>query len=222
MKTIASILAVLLLVGLLAACDGQVGPVDMVRGSGTVVTEEQDVSGFTSISLDGYGQLVIDQTGSESMTITADDNFLQYIETRVSGQRLIISIRDHTVFNDVTELIYHVTVSELTSLELNGAGDVIISNLSGEEWSVELNGAGQITVAGEVAQQSVELNGAGNYDAAELKSQRATVRHSGAGLAVVQVSDTLDVTIDGLGSVEYIGDPEVTQDIDGLGAVNKR
>ncbi|MCL4262951.1 MAG: DUF2807 domain-containing protein [Anaerolineae bacterium] len=51
---------------------------------------------------------------------------------------------------------------------------------------------------------------------------RSTIKSSGAGTAVVQVSDSLDVTIDGLGHVEYIGDPEVTQEINGVGSVRQR
>jgi hypothetical protein len=222
MKTTAAFLLILMLAGLMVACEGRVGPVEIVRGSGTVVTETREAGGFDSITLDGAGQLVIDQTGSESLSITADDNFLPYIETRVRGRELIISIQKDVVFNDITELTYNVTVSELIALELNGAADITISNLSGEEWSVELNGAGRITVAGEVTRQTVELNGAGSYEAAELKSQQAIVKHSGAGLAVVQVSDTLDATIDGIGSIEYIGDPQVTQDVSGLGSVRQR
>jgi len=216
------ILFTLLFVTLSVACDSQIGSVEIVKGSGNVVTEERDVSGFTAVSLQGIGELFVDQTGTESLAITADDNLLPYIKTRISGDKLIISIEENTTFNNVSELTYHVTVANLDELELDGFGQVTVSNLNGESLSVQLDGAGSITVSGEVDRQTVEINGAGGYDAAELKSQEATVTHNGAGLAVVQVSDQLDAKINGIGTVEYIGDPQVTKDVSGLGSVSQR
>lgn len=212
----------LLVMALLVACEGQIGPLTVVRGSGNVVSEEREVSGFSAVTLAGVGRLVIDQSGSESLTITADDNLLPYIETSVRGNSLLISIRNNTTFDDVSELTYQLTVNDLDRLQLDGGGDVAINNLQAVDWSLELNGAGRITVSGEVSRQTVAINGAGSYEAAELKSQEATIEHSGAGTAVVQVSDLLDVTISGIGSVEYIGDPEVREEVSGLGTVRRR
>jgi len=198
------------------------GDSDTVRGSGNVITEEREVSDFTSVSLQGWGELVIDQTGSESLSITADDNFLPYIETEVRGRELIISIPSNTIFNDVTDLTYHVTVKTIDNLDLSGAGDIEVLHLDSEDWHVNLSGAGNITVSGVVDAQTIVISGAGGYNAETLSSQQTSIEHSGAGMAVVQVSDTLDVNISGLGSVEYIGDPAVTQTITGLGTINQR
>ena len=212
----------LVLVGLLTACINGDGPVRVIQGSGNVVTETREVSGFTAVNLAGVGHLIIDQTGSESMRVTADDNILPYIETRVSGQTLIISIRDNTTFNNVTELTYQVTAETIDKLELNGAGEVEVMNLDGQDWQATLAGGGNITVSGKVETQKAELNGAGAYNAEDLQSQTATVHQNGAGIAVVQVSEQLDVNINGLGSVEYIGSPTVKKEINGLGTVSQR
>jgi hypothetical protein len=222
MKTKMGVLFTLLLVSLSVACEGRIGSAKIVKGSGNVVTEERDVSDFTSVSLQGIGDLFVDQTGSESLTITADDNLLPYIETRVSGDKLIISIKRNTTFSDAAELTYHVTAAELDGLELDGFGRMTGDNLNGETLTVQLDGAGSITVSGEVDRQTVEINGAGGYDASDLISQEASVTHNGAGLAVVQVSDQLDATINGLGTVEYIGDPQVAKEVSGLGSVRQQ
>ncbi|MBK9055838.1 MAG: DUF2807 domain-containing protein [Chloroflexi bacterium] len=148
--------------------------------------------------------------------------FCPYIETEVRGRELIIRMQEDTTFTNITDLTYHVTVATLDNLELSGAGDVEMLHLDGESWSVNLSGAGNITVSGQVDTQTIVISGAGSYNAEDLSSQNASVEHSGAGMAVVQVSDTLDVNISGLGSVEYIGDPAVTQEITGLGTVNQR
>ncbi len=212
-----------ILAGLLAACNGEIGPLTVVQGSGNVITETREVSDFTAVALNGVGRLVIEQTGSESLAITGDDNVLPLIETSVRSGKLIIGLPERTTFTNVPDLTYNVTVSSIDTLELNGAGNIEVSDLDGESWLVTLSGGGNITVSGSVDRQTVNINGAGAYNAEDLASREATIQHNGAGVAVVQVSDVLDVTINGVGSVEYIGDPaDVSQSINGLGSVRKR
>lgn len=216
------VILIIALLGMFTACIGDNGPIETVRGSGHVITEEREVSGFTAVSLQGIGQLKIDQTGTESLSITADENLLPYIETRVRDNELIISVQENAHFSTITELTYQVTVSAIDSVELSGAGEIEVSHLDTDEWWVNLAGTGSITASGQADKQTVEIAGAGAYTADELASREATVRHSGAGMAVVQVSEQLDVRIDGLGTVEYIGNPEVTQTVNGLGTVQQR
>lgn len=222
MRTLRFLSIVVVLVGFLAACDNAEGPVDIIHGSGNVITEDRGLDGFTGVSLAGVGRLVIDQTGSDSVKITADDNFLPYIETRVQGNKLIIGIQKNIVFNDVTELVYDVTVKGIDNLELDGAGEIEVLHLDGEEWTAHLDGGGNITVSGHVARQEVEINGLGMYNAEDLASADATVEQNGAGMAVVRVSNSLDVTISGVGSVEYIGNPTVNKTVNGVGTIKRR
>lgn len=224
-NTFSPVLLLALLTVLLTACNGVLGWArnsEVVSGSGTVTTETREVSGFTAVTLQGFGKVIIDQDGSESLTITADDNFLPHLKTAVRGNTLYISNPDNVVFTNVTEMTFRISAAALNAVELSGAGSMEISNLNTENWRVELPGAGSITVAGQSNSQTVALNGAGSYNAAELVSQQATITSNGAGSAVVQVNDRLDVTINGIGSVEYIGNPTVTQEINGLGSVRKR
>lgn len=55
----------------------------VVRGSGNVVTEQRQVSGFNCIDLSGSGKLIIAQGSSEGLTIEAEDNIIGRIETSV-------------------------------------------------------------------------------------------------------------------------------------------
>src|SRR5262249_20698204 len=45
-------------------------------GAGGVRTESRQVSGFTAVELQGFGDLTIEQTGAESLTIEAEDDIL--------------------------------------------------------------------------------------------------------------------------------------------------
>lgn len=224
-KSLLFVSTIMMLASFLTACTaipGRIGASETILGSGNVVTEERDVSGFTAVTLQGMGEVIIDQNGSESLSITTDDNFLPYLETKVSGDTLFIRTTENVTFTDISEMTFRITAAALDSVELSGAGSIQVNNLDTEQWQVTLPGAGSITVLGQTTEQMVELSGAGSYDAENLESQEATIRSSGAGAAVVRVSDRLDVTIDGLGNVEYIGDPVVTQEINGVGNVRQR
>jgi hypothetical protein len=61
-----------------------------VQGSGNVVSETRTVSGFNSVELSGDGKLEIEQTGTESLTVTADDNILKLLKSEVSAGRLVL------------------------------------------------------------------------------------------------------------------------------------
>src|SRR4029453_617014 len=54
---------------LLAACS-------TTRGSGQLATAQREVANFTKVELAGQGDVTIEQTGTESLSISADDNLL--------------------------------------------------------------------------------------------------------------------------------------------------
>ena len=68
-------------------------------GSGNVITEERDVSGFDSISIGSSMNLIIEQTGSESLKIEAEDNIIPLVKTSVIGKELVIKLAPGIFFS---------------------------------------------------------------------------------------------------------------------------
>lgn len=193
-----------------------------VRGSGNVQTEERQVRDFSAISLNGFGKLIIEQTGTESLSITADDNILPLITSEVRNGTLYLGFKEERMVNNVSDITFRVTINDLEAIDLSGAGSVEATNINTDQLRITSSGAGDVNIAGTTEKQEVELSGVGRYNGEDLVSKEATVETSGAGNAVVQVSDSLDANISGAGSVTYIGDPQVKQVISGAGSVNKR
>ena len=215
------------LTAVLTACEincgsGNLGPLTRVSGSGNVVTETRTVSGFDGVTVNGAGNVLVDQTGTESLTITTDDNLLQYITTEVRGGKLVIEFKPGLIFDRVKELTFNIGAKNLSSVEADGAANVQGKNIATEKLSVKLNGASAITLSGTATEQDVVLDGVGAYNGAELASQRAQVTDDGMGAAVVRVSDKLDANVNGLGGIEYIGNPQVTKSVSGPGTVQQR
>lgn len=193
-----------------------------LNGSGNVTTEPREVGSFTAIDIAGVGEVVITQGEAESLTVETDDNLQASVLSDVRGATLHLGMKPDVGMNSVTRMVFNVTVKDLTQITLSGAAVVSVRDLSGDNLTVDHSGAGSITAAGTVNAQRVTLSGAGSYDGAGLASDQATVDLSGLGSVVVQVRERLDATISGAGDIEYIGSPELHQQISGLGAIQQR
>jgi hypothetical protein len=210
--TVASLIGVFLLV---ASCS-------MATGSGTPATENRPVSGFSNVDLSGSGELIIEQTGTESLTIEADDNLLPLLTSEVSGDTLHLGVRPNTSLRPRTPIIYRLTVSQLAGLELSGSSAVTASKIQADRLRVEISGSGRITVTGDAVDQELEISGSGEYRADQLLSRTLQARISGSGNAYVNVTESLDVEISGSGSLTYQGSPRISQQISGSGKLIER
>jgi hypothetical protein len=210
---------------------------------GVTKSESRDVSGFDSITISAFGEVQIRQGVMESLTIEAPSDYLRYVETIVENKTLNITTRRGFIGAPVRRVIYTITVKDLKSLQLSGAGAIkILDGLQTQDFSLNLSGAGSIeidsltarsltvnfasagaiVIAGKVDTQTVNLSGVGGYESGDLESKSVNLNLTGAGSATVWATETLDVTVSGVGSINYYGSPQVRQSITGLGSVNSK
>jgi hypothetical protein len=207
-----TLLAVLLL---MTACS-------VTRGSGQLATESRPVSGFTRVELSGTGELTIEKTGTESLSISAEDNLLPRLTSEVSGDTLTLGTEPNTSIEPTEPITYSLTVKDLTGLVVSGSGSVRVSNLTTTSLSTKISGSGTITSNGAVNDQDLEISGSGRYIADGMTSKTVKARISGSGTASVAAMDVLDVKISGSGTLTYSGDPQITQEISGSGKLIKK
>jgi hypothetical protein len=241
-----ALLIILAVAAILSACIAPARP-RLIRGSGDVIVEERNVSGFDQIAMAGAGRIIITQGDEESLTIETDDNLMEYIETRVRGNTLEIDFSDdiilssggHDVLEPSAGFIFRISVINLETVSVSGAaeikaeklkvenfeinfsgaGDIQVDDLNADRVVVNVSGAGDVELAGKVDYQDIILSGLGRYRGFDLESQHASVVISGAGGAELWVSRALDVVISGAGDVEYYGEPNVSPQISGLGRI---
>ena len=245
MKTNRTIATAILIITVLVLSACRLPFVDVTRGSGNLVTETREVSGFNEVQLDGAGRLVITQGETESLEIEAEDNIIDELTSGVQGQTLELGFEEQLWRNNVIPtrgITYTLTVIDLTAITFNGAGDlemesldtsslelvingagqINLDELTADSLSVQVSGTGSIDISGQVSSQSVTIDGAGNYEAGDLQTSSTTVDINGLGNGTVWVTESLDVTIDGGGTLNYYGSPSVTQEINGVGDINNR
>ena len=144
-------------------------------GSGNVKTETRSVQGFDSVEFSGAGTLTIEQTGTESLEIQADDDVLPSLTSDVAGTTLQLGIKPGVNIANEGPISYRLTVKELKGIVVSGAGEVTVTALDGAELSATHSGAGRMAVSGRVTSQVVDLSGVGEYDGSSLASQSADV-----------------------------------------------
>jgi putative autotransporter adhesin-like protein len=194
-----------------------------IAGSGNIVTEPRTVSGFSTVSLSGSGQVLIDQNGTEALTVTTDDNLLPYIKTEVRGDTLELGTKDPmTNLNPTGDIIFKLSVKHLDELNISGSGKADLKGVSEDHLRIRISGSGDVTAQGAASDLDLRISGSGDYRGDALKSKQATVGVSGSGNALVSASDTVDARVSGSGAVEYVGDPHVTQSVSGSGSVRRR
>ncbi len=204
---------------LLPACE-----VEMIAGSGNIVTQSRSVAGFQAVSMGGSGRLFVEQGPTESLTVTADDNLMQYIDTKVVGDQLELGFglgAPMRSLQPTKPIEFHLTVKTLDEVDLSGSGVVDMKKIDGERLKAGISGSGTMTAAGVVNDLTLSISGSGKFDGADLHSVRTSVGISGSGRARVATSDQLSVDVSGSGSVEYTGNPQVSKDISGSGSVRR-
>lgn len=226
-----------LAIPLLSACGT---PIFGLRGSGNVTSESRDVSGFNEVVLKGSGTVRVEVTGTESLTIEAEDNLLEYLTTDVVDGRLVLDSR--RALSPTREIVYTITAATLEGLDVSGSGDIAAIGVAGDRIDisvsgsgavdasdlavgsavVEISGSGSIEIVGTADDVDLSISGSGRFDGADLVAGSADVRVSGSGDAVVNVADQLDASVSGSGNVEYLGDPSVNSSVSGSGSVTKR
>jgi hypothetical protein len=180
--------------------------------------ESRNVSGFDAVELRGVGNLSIEQTGSESLTVEAEKDVIPKLTTKVVNNRLIIGPESNTI-HTTGPINYKLTLKDLRSLEVLGTANIESQGLSTDRLAVTISGAGNVRMDGKADQQEINILGSGTYQAEDLQSKEVKINVAGSGSAIVNVSEQLDVGISGVGSVEYIGHPAVKQDVSGAGRV---
>jgi hypothetical protein len=209
---------------LLWGCDGDHhhGPFRAtVVGSGHLSTESRPVAGFDSVEVSGAGHLIVEQTGVESLQITAEDEALPLVRSEVRNGRLMLGIEPGSGVTLTREVLFRLTVRDLTEIEAAGASRVELLGADSAELSLRASGASQIAATGRAGHVELDLLGASLCQASDLGSRDLTASLVGASYALVRVSDSLVVNASGASILEYFGDPRLVVNVSG-GSVVRR
>jgi hypothetical protein len=191
------------------------------KGSGNVITDDRNVGDFTSIKLTCSADLYISQ-GSKSVTVKADDNIIEMVETTVENGTLVIGVKGRG-FRSISVLEVYITTPDLDKLKNSGSGDIVFSdtfaasdlfigiNGSGDlhakfdvrNLELQVSGSGDTELTGVRGVFKVSNSGSGDLDAEGLKLEECYIKNSGSGdLELVGKTNNLTATINGSGDFD--------------------
>ena len=231
-KVLAVILIILLAAVTFTSCIRITG----FSGSGNTKTQERNISGIKSVSVSAGMNLYIEQAGSESLRIEADDNVIPKILTEVKDGHLEIKYKPWIFgfggINITSPVNIYLTVADIDAIKASSGANVQSSMLntdnlkitlsSGSSGKVEmqvsklivdLSSGSNLKVSGIADAQEADLSSGVNYDAYGLKSREAALDVSSGAVADINVSERLDVDISSGATVRYIGTPQIVSNI---------
>jgi len=210
------------------------------RGSGNVIKETRNVSGFHGIDVGGAFEVILIKANKEKVVLEIDDNLMPYVTTKVFAG--ILEIDNKRDFRNPTELKVTIYYKSIDEIDLSGAASIYSDDvLKTESLEIEASGASDIELkldlvfleadfsgaskiefSGRAKSVEVETSGATVYRAIDLETERCELDASGAAVARIWVTEELSLEASGASSIKYKGSPSIDLiSISGASSVRK-
>jgi hypothetical protein len=198
-----------------------------------------DITGTKDVEFDLACKITLIQGDKATLTITGDNDELEYVHVRMSGDRLRVYNDKHNQHKE--DVLITITLPNLNELSIGGAADITTpKQVSFDNLEIEITGvadldlklkskkldlqaSGVITggIIGETADLKIDISGVGKLDASEFKSQNCEVEVSGVAKASVYAVERLDASVSGVGRISYQGRPIINRSSSGLGWISR-
>ncbi len=195
----------LLVLGLVFAALVMSRTLNIVRGSGNIVTRREEFTGFDSLDIGYAFRAKIRQGDSFEVTIRVDDNLVQYLDVRQTGTTAHIGFKPGTgIMRGTMEV--DVTMPQLVSLKLSGASKGTISGFSSDN-SLVLDLSGASSLQGDIRFGNMRLELSGASDA-KLTGNTGDVTVGASGASRVNLGGSagnLSVNASGASKIDVSG-----------------
>lgn len=182
--------------------------------------QNRPMAPFTGISVQGPINMIVEVGKAQSLVLKGNDKFLKRAMTRVVDGKLVITFPKGEKNEVNSDSTISVSMPALTSFNVEGAGSVELRNINSDKIDIGFQGAGRLVASGKVKQLKLNAQGIGDVDTKALLAQNADVNFEGIGAVKVFASQKLDATVQGMGSLNYYGNPrQVNKKVDGIGSV---
>jgi hypothetical protein len=225
MKTIISILSLIIVS---ANLNAQVFTKN-IKGNGKKITENRSVSDSDKISVAGSFDVKLIKGKEGAISINAEENLMEYIETEVKDGHLKIQPKKGYQLSSTKTILITVPFEMVDAISLAGSGNVSSTdvlnaadlnlNLAGsgglylpvsiKNLTSHIAGSGSIKLSGNTDELRCEIAGSGNLEGTELKATATHVNIAGSGNVKIHAVSEIHAKIVGSGDVIYTGNPAI-------------
>ena len=168
---------IFMLVFLLASPACSALPANTIIGSGNVIRQTFEVSGFDQIQLDTIGTVQIVQGNSDSLTIETDDNIMPYLNVKVAGDTLILIGKNNTNLEPSISITYYLTAKDIRAITTNTSGDISADSVAADKFDIFINGSGDVQLdRADLQHLSISSDGSGDVTIDELAVETVSVQ----------------------------------------------
>lgn len=211
-----------------------------VRGNGKVTTQTRNISGYSGVVLKGSLDVVLTSKEQGKITISAEENIIPIITTKIVNGNLEISFKENISVSYKKGATVYVPSTGVNKIELSGSGDIenqdilktqlltlhlrgsgdIKLNVSAASISAQLIGSGDMELKGNTKDFNIDLRGSGDVSAYQLSSQKVEATLVGSGDIEVNASSHFKGDVKGSGDIKVKGNPfDVEKKIKGSGTI---
>ena len=205
-----------------------------ITGSGNIIKSDRSVGDFTSLKVNNGISVKISTGSVQKITVEADDNVIEDVETKLVGKELVIKFSDNFSINnsDVTVSVVMPVVDALTAgggssinslatlsktdgMKLKASGGASINvDVDARSLEMEASGGATIKVKGRAQMVNIDGSGGATVNAYDLLAETAVLEASGGASVKAFASLNVDAKASSGASVSYKGNP--------TGSVNKK
>ena len=208
----------------LGGCSAAVGSTQQIAGSGKLVTNDYDLSGFDSINAGSNFRLNVHPGDKFAVSVTADDNVMPILSVGRSGSELRLSVKPGSYGFDKVTMKADVILPALKAIILDGnatahvdaftsanltfqlkSNSIVDGSVAAGELLLDAGGNAQARLTG--AADTMVIKGAGNaiLNLGGLTAHNAVVNINSNALATVDVVGKLDYSASGNAGLTYSG-----------------
>lgn len=166
-----------------------------------IAKEHRALRGFERIELLGSLDVEYTQADSFSVVVMAPDKVIDYVETRVEGNKLIVNMKGgDQLLNlgtaDSDDVTVRVTSPDFLGIELRGSGDFECKQLlDTDNLDIVLKGSGDIDFHDIICDRvNVSLVGSGDVEVKNVQTQLSQMKLVGSGDIEMRFTNSGSVT----------------------------
>jgi hypothetical protein len=214
MRAIAVGIAVALVAAGVSGCSDEphlrsvTGP-NVIVGSGQFVTDSRAVGSFDTVVIMNGGRAIVTRSDAGSLNVTAEDNILPLIESRVVDGTLTVTFRAGAGSVSTRGMRYHIGMRSMRRFNAEAGSSIEAHGIDTADLDVRLSAGATFIGSGTVDRLGLDLSAGSQVNAPALRSRMTTATLSAGSTALVRVSDSLVVNASAGSQLEYLGNPAV-------------
>lgn len=212
-------LPILLLLFLITACGEDDGgnSSNQVQGSGNIISETRTLSGFQQVNANNSITANITAGTDFRVEVSADDNAIDRIVTRVDGDVLVIQPESGTSFRNVQATV-NVTMPVLQAARGDNSSVIGVSGFQDTTATLVLDATNSSTITGSgttVKELVVDLSNSSRAELFGMSALSAGIVVSNSSKLDLAVSELIAGTVVNASTLRYRGEP--TLDVQVIG-----